>query len=227
MMRVEHIDLAMDVTTALLWQYNNAPNITGLLEDKNAWLAENYTQFWTDWYTDVFNLQTANEFGIAVWAIILDLPLFINNTPTAPNSKWGFGQYRKNFTHGNFAKDNDKFPNLTIEEKRLILILRYYRLSCRASISNAFGISNINEFLNWAFRNFGRVYALDGLNMTMSYVFQFTPSNNLLNFLKQYDILPRPCGVGIKYVLAQRKSWGFGQYRKNFTHGNFVGHNYA
>lgn len=226
-MRIELIDLAVDVTTALLWQYNNATNLTGLIDDKNDWLVANYTAFWGNWYTDVFNLGTCNEFGLSVWSVILNLPVFPNDVPSPTNLKWGFGAFRKNFNNGNFGKKTNNVPQLTTEEKRLVLKLRYYRLSSRASISNEWGIPNINAFLATAFADFGRVYALDGLNMTMRYVFDFSISTDLLEFLRIYDVLPRPCGVGIKYVLTGRDSWGFGADRKNFNNGNFIGSIYA
>jgi hypothetical protein len=79
----------------------------------------------------------------------------------------------------------------------------------------------VNEFLKIVFNDLGDVYMLDGLNMTITYVFKFTPSTSLMLALKEYDLLPRPAAVGIKYVFALRKTWGFGPYHKNFDNGTF------
>ena len=73
---IERFDFSVNVLRSLLWQYNNAPNIQALLQDKQTFYNQAQEQFWQDWLTNVFNLETANEFGLAVWSIILDLPLF-------------------------------------------------------------------------------------------------------------------------------------------------------
>jgi len=79
-----------------------------------------------DWYTNVFNLQTANDFGLAVWSQILSLPLFGKYKPDPPDKPiWGFGTNNQNFGHGNFTFNSGGI-NLTTEEKRLVLKLRYF-----------------------------------------------------------------------------------------------------
>ncbi|NIT55538.1 MAG: DUF2612 domain-containing protein, partial [Aliifodinibius sp.] len=66
--------------------------------------------------TDVFNLDTANDFGLSVWSVILNTPLTVeNNEPEPDNSNWGFGNNRKNFNNGNFTAFGSSFALKTEE----------------------------------------------------------------------------------------------------------------
>ena len=69
-------DCTIDLDKAIDWQRSKATKLKALIEKKQAWYQANHCDFWNDWVTDVFNLETANEFGLSVWSIILDEPLF-------------------------------------------------------------------------------------------------------------------------------------------------------
>jgi hypothetical protein len=215
-MQIQQFDYSVNLLQAILWQYNTAERLQSLLESKNSWYENNQNEFWQNWYDDVFNLQTANDFGLTVWAIILGLPLTITSVDPPNKDYWGFGAFRFNFTRGNFAASSSGI-RLKTEQKRLVLKLRYFQLVTRGAIPE------INEFLAFAFKDFGKVYALDGYDMTMNYVFTFAPPNSLLFVLREFDVLPRPAGVGVNYIITTLPAWGFGPYRKNFNRGNFIG----
>ena len=79
---------------------------------------------------------------------------------------------------------------LTLEERRAVLKLRYFYLTTSCSVPE------INKNLNRIFfDNFGALYMLDNLDMSVTYVFDFSPSDNLLTVLNSYNILPTPSGV--------------------------------
>lgn len=215
-MKIQAFDYSVNLLQAILWQFNEAERLQSLLEQKNNWYISNQTEFWTDWYNDVFNLQTANDFGLTVWAVILGLPLTITNPVIDTGDKWGFGEFRFNFSRGNFAPSSIGIA-LSTSEKRIILRLRYFQLVTRCAIPE------INEFLKSVFADLGSVYVLDGLNMTMNYVFTFVPNDNLLQVIQQFDVLPRPVGVGINYVITAIETFGFGEFHRNFNRGNFIG----
>ena len=224
-MRIQEFDFSVNLLQAILWQYNDAVNLQSLLQQKQDWYNVNQQEFWQDWYTNVFNLVTANDFGLAVWSIILNIPLSIDPTPDPPNKPiFGFGSNTltpnsyTNFINGNFSIGNSPI-GLTLEEKRLILRLRYYQLTSRTAIPE------VNAFLKIVFASFGNVYLLDGLNMTISCIFNFTPSTKLLFILKTYDLIPRAAGVRIRYLVGVNAIFGFGSSTltpntyKNFTNG--------
>ena len=217
-MDIANITTKVDFLNVLLWRFNEATTLTKLVTEKQLFEELNNNNFWQDWYTDVFNLQTANEFGLSVWAIILDQPIHLSfsGTPELPNNAWGFGSFRKNFNNGNFGRSNGDV-RLTDEEARIVLKLKYFKLVTRA---DAF---SINAFLAFAFGSLNTVFMLDGLNMTMTYYFDSTPSSSLIAALVDYDLLPRPAGVGIKYYDLSRATFGFGSSHKNFNNGTFIG----
>ena len=229
-MRVQDFDFSVDLMQAILWQYNRATNITGLIQEKQNWYNFNQEEFWEDWFVNVFNLETANFFGLSVWAYILNLPLFVPINPEDPDKPlWGFNAIDgafpnyintyQNFENGNFAIQGGNVV-LTLEEQRFILRLRYFQLCNRGAIPE------INTFLNYLCTSSpelgGQIWALDGFDMTMTYVFDFPISEQLRIVLQQYDLLPRPAGVGIKYIVITGTIFGFEEFYQNFENGNFI-----
>jgi len=107
MSQIQTFDFSVDLLRALLWQHNKAERLESLLRQKQAWYDANQSGFWTDWIADVFDLRTANDFGLAVWAVILDIPLVVASS-VDPDDKpiWGFGQYRENFNKGMLASSS-------------------------------------------------------------------------------------------------------------------------
>lgn len=229
-MNIQIFDYLVDILQTLLWQYDQATAIQSLVTQKQAWYEENQTQFWTDWYNNVFNLQTANEFGLNVWAIILNIPLQKGGTPD-PVGKLIFGFAPTPYTYGgspgnlNFFRanfsNNGSLPALTINQQRLILRLRYFQLITRGAVLE------INQFIAQVFPGVegftGTVYVLDALNMSMQYIFAGTLSQVLKRILIEYDILPRPAGVKLKIYSNITKIFGFGAFNQNFTNGSFIG----
>lgn len=204
-----------DPLVGVIWQYEKSENILSLLNSKKAWYDLNYLEFLVDWITNVAFLETANEFGLAVWAIILDLPLFTVSQPSPPSyPAFGFSPHGMNFENGNFAVDAPTINNLSVEQKRLILRLRYFQLTTRCSVPE------INEFLSVLFGP-GKVFVLDNLNMTITYVFTSAPDSGLMYVLQQFDVLPRPAGVEVDFMMSAVDGFGFDPYGLNFDNGNF------
>lgn len=217
-MKNQEFDFSVDILQALLWRWNNAPNLTSLLMSKQTWYDENQTDFWNDWFTNVFDLTTANDFGCAVWAIILKIPLAVIAPPdylTKP--VWGFGTHHKNFNRGNFAIQKQTTLPLTLAQKRLVLQLRFLQLITRGTVTEI----NRDIATIFARNGFGSVYVLDGLDMTCDYVFTFVIPSALNFVLLNYDILPRPAGVKLNIRTTVRSTFGFGSAHMNFNRGNF------
>lgn len=217
---IQLFDFSINLLSALLWQHNDAVNLQSLMQQKQSWYEENQTKFWQDWLVNVFDLRTANQFGIVVWSIILDFPLYINLAPAGDYENWGFGDNNQNFGNGNFASANGTSIQLPLETQRLALQLRYFQLC------NSGTVPEINRFMNFVFNQFngspdGTVYLQDNNNMTQIYKFNFVLSWDLVFLLQNYDILPRPCGVAQTYIDATSKTFGFGKDRVNFSGGNF------
>jgi len=217
MSRVEGLDTAIDLMQSLLWQYNDAVRLQKIIELKQLWYEANQADFWTDWVQDVFDLRTANEFGLSVWAIILDIPLSFSAPPSSESKiGFGFGTQRKNFNNGNFKSRTAGGVTLTTEQKRIALRLRYFQLVTDGTPFR------VNKFLGELFAADGLVYVRDNLDMTCTYIFSFYPPSQLQLILDEFDLLPRPAGVRFDYTTDLGDFFGFGSSKANFDNGGFA-----
>ena len=222
---IEEFDFSVDVLSALLWRNNESVSLASLLQQKQDWYETNHTQFWADWCANVFNLATANEFGLSVWAQILGVPLQLI-VPANSGPQFGFGpdsaghpNGRQNFNNGNFGT-SQAGVGLTLEQKRILLQLQYYKLISRCTVPE------INARLKAILGQYGSVYVLDGNNMQYTtYVFGFTPNSALQFILENFNVLPRPAAVGIRYIVSTRPAFGFGSFNQNFNNGTFWAEN--
>ena len=210
MSNIQGFDYSVNLLQSIIWQYSNAPNFTGLISAKQSWYDKNQSQFWKDWYNNVFNLLTANTFGLSVWSYILQVPTYVLETPE-PDDKplWGFNDNSAypilentylNFGNGNFSTRGQELI-LTNEQQRFLLRLRFFQLftTGNVEISNPFiesdpaaPVSGINNFLQYLIGTSdidydGTIYALDGLDMSMTYV--FTTENFPPRYYKRYKNL--------------------------------------
>lgn len=214
---IQIFDFTINLLRALLWKHNRAAHLEALVRSKDAWYGENQQGFWRDWLRDVFDLRTANAFGLQVWARILGVRLSVPIGPSNPDKPtFGFGEFFRNFTRGTFGRLGDGTQNLTIEEQRALLRLRYLSLISRVTIPD------MNRAMSAVFGDRGHVYALDPMDMSeVVYVFTFDPGRRLLGLLQEYDALPRPSAVGVRVTILTRPVFGFGPYNRNFTRGTF------
>ena len=189
---IKTFDYSIDVLRPLQWKENAAVKIHALLQNKQAWLDQNHTQFWQNFETDIFDIRTANDFGLAVWSIILDFPVFLNPGATTFTNNWGFGNFRRNFNNANFnssATASTEDQALSTEQLRLALRLWLYRLHMDGSITQT------NAILKDLFGHLGPAYVQDNLDMTIVFVFDFALSAEFLTVVEQDAIMPIPPGV--------------------------------
>ncbi len=214
--RIQETVFGEDLTKAQLWEYNQAEILQSLIAQKNAWYATNQTQFWSDWVSDVFDIRTCGQFGLVVWSIILNIPLNVNVVPTS-GPAFGFGVLNQNFNNGNFQISEAATVDLTIEQQRSLLLLRYNQLTGNCTVPF------INRMLKNILGEYGSIYVLDPLDMSrIIYVVDFLPSPELWFILYQADVLPRPAGVKIEFIIRGFEVFGFGSFNQNFNNGNFI-----
>lgn len=201
-----------DLTQVIKWLQNKAPSIQSIINSKSEWYERYNTVFWEQWEKDVFNLDTANEFGIYVWCEILGVPK--DNFVFDPmDNAWAFGKERKNFVYsgmnttipaanrelvgGNFFGAGNQVVR-SLEEARIILKLRYVTLISDgkiASINQAIQFA-INKGQPWDFQNLKFLYAVDSAS---------TPLNN--TGFKFPDIYVQDVLGVDKLELGTRRNW--------------------
>lgn len=192
---IQTFDTSVDVMQTILWQYDGATRLQTLLQEKQAWYDINQTQFWDDWYRDVFDLRTANYFGLSVWAIILGQPIIFNNVGDPAQIAFGFNShvFHKNFNRSNFARKDGFTYVLGIDAARILLQLRYFQLTSSGTVPET------NRMLKYVFGDMGLAYLVDNNDMTQEYIFTFALSADLKFLFTNFDILPRPAGVSSSY----------------------------
>ena len=216
-MVTQEIDYNVNILRAILWQYESAEKIVGLAQAKQAFVSQAQSQFWSDWERDVFNVNTANDFGLSVWARILNISLGFESEPDLTKVAFGFGTDRSNFASpSNFGNRAGGFVGLTLEQKRIVIKLRYIQLTHRPSVPI------INESIANVFGEGLSVFVYDNYEMEYAaYVFNQEPASQIRVILEKFDLLPRPSAVGVRWLVERKQSWGFGRERLNFGNGNF------
>ncbi len=206
------------ITRALRWQQNKAPRITSIITQKDQWYYRYNTQFWQQWESQIFDLRTANPFGLVVWCIILGLPLSIFNFEPLTNA-WAYGPQRGNYKDGDkpappYNELGFNFQGGGTESVSLLTDVRYAcQLRYVALVSNG-RQQWINEMLTyilnknepWDIASGKYFYLTDGTqdgsaigDMKMEYhVGPALPlSDQFINILNnpEYGILPQNSGV--------------------------------
>lgn len=214
-MKTQEFDYSVDLMRSILWQYESAPGMVQLARSDQAFIDSHNGKFWADWQRDVFDLTTANDFGLSVWSRILDYPITLASQKRTSGAIFGFGANHKNFELGNFGVGQDEETLLGTDEARALLMLRWFKLTMRPTIPN------INQALEIVFGP-GQVFVVDSYDMTYaSYIFLHEPNHKLRDLLNRTDALPRPSTVGSQWIVRPRPAWGFGVNRLNFENGNF------
>lgn len=191
---IQDLELNVDLLKSLLWQYSSAPNLQALVSAKNDWYAINQTQFWENWIVDVFDLRTANDFGLQVWSIILGQSLYTNFPPPPATDTWGFSANHKNFDNGNFGSTTGGNRVYSTTTARLLLRLRYFQLVSSGTVPET------NRMLNYLFADYGDAYLQDNNDMTQTYMFMFVIPSEIRYMLDNTDVLPRPAGVASEII---------------------------
>jgi len=168
----------IDVQRAIKWLHSNAPHVTKIIQDKAAFYNTNQNIFWENWKISVFDLRTANTFGLMVWCIILGVPSQLFGLYPG-NFSWAYGPNRQNFKYsggavanpntvgGNFYGGGDT-TLLSIQEVRWALQLRYAMLISNGSVKyvNRMLAYIFNEEKPWDFAAGKYFYCTDSTGIT-------------------------------------------------------------
>lgn len=209
-MTKQQFDFSVDVMQCLIWQYNDATKLQSIVENKQAWLDTNWRDFWDDWYVNVFDLRTANSFGISVWAKILGMQFATSDESVG--IIFSFDGGGQTFDNGSFVASDS--IALTLEQKRTILQLRYRQMTTGGSIDDMY------YAISTAFPG-GNI--IDNLDMSLTVVLSNQSTSLDRYILDTYDILPRPAAVKLSVYSDTNLDYrGFDDTSwQNFDNGSF------
>lgn len=183
----------------IISQYSNSPAIYQLISSMNDYIdpVANIDNF----YNLLWNVDTAEGYGLDVWGRIVGVGRVLQ---IASGTYFGFAEaadatsespfnsggpfFSGGATTGNFALSDDAF--------RVLIFAKALANICDGSIQAT------NQVLVNLFPGRGNAYVTDGLDMTMTYTFAFSPVLTPVEFaiVSQSGVLPRPAGVAATVV---------------------------
>jgi hypothetical protein len=187
----------------ILSQYANSPVLTDMIGSMNA--ALDPTQFFNDLYNDIWNVNTAQGYGLDVWGRIVGVTRNLNIPSPVTGTffgfeeagSWlGFGQAGGGFFAGSTGSGAQLTTSFTLQDPdfRTLIFAK-----AGANISNG-SIPAINNLLMNLFPGRGTVYVQDNQNMTLTYVSLFPLTTIELVILQQSNVLPNPTGVVVNFL---------------------------
>lgn len=173
-------------------QMGNSPTVLRLLESTSEYLDP--TADLDRFYNLVWNVDTAQGYGLDVWGRIVGVSRIIN---VADVQYFGFQQgHAETFGHGPFYSGETITHNFALSDTafRLLILAKALANICDGSIPG------INRVLMLLFPGRGNCHVTDGLDMTMTYTFHFFLTGVERAIILQTGVLPRPAGVSFTIV---------------------------
>lgn len=68
--------VTQELKRVITWQYDNATNLVSIVMSMESFFDESTKKFWDSWIDDVVNVDTANDFGLAVWGTLIGVKRF-------------------------------------------------------------------------------------------------------------------------------------------------------
>ena len=182
-----------DVWTTVLSQYANSPILTGIITAFAA--AMDATQDFDNFFDLIFNVVTAQGYGLDVWGRIVGaprtLPIAGGPGPAAfgfqePGNDWvGFGQ-------APFTSGSSTTTNVTLTDAQ------YRPLVLAKAMTNVWdgSIPGFNKILLALFAGRGTPSITDNGNMSITIALPFVPTS-LDTAVINSGVLPQPAGVVI------------------------------
>lgn len=180
-----------DIWATVISQYANSPILTGIIEAFNAAMDE--TVNLENFYDMIWNIQTAQGYGLDVWGRIVG----VLRTVSIPGSSTFLGFNEANswtgFGQGGFYGGGGISNNFVLSDADFrVLILA----KAAGNISDG-AIPSVNQILLNLFPNRGDCYVVDNQDMSLTYKFSFPLTPIELAIMEQSNVLPNAAGVAI------------------------------
>jgi len=176
----------------ILNQYANSPRIAALVDYTNGWVDPGADL--DAFYDYVWNVETAQGFGLDIWGRIVNIPRQITIQPLP--DYLGFEEALP----GSFPFNQEPFYdgphsggvyNLTDDAYRVLIMTK-----ALANISS-FTAPSMNALLSFLFAGRGDCHVEELGGMAIKYVFNFALQPWEASVIQQPDLMPRPAGVSV------------------------------
>jgi hypothetical protein len=193
-----------DVDETIISQYANSPRLLQIIRDMDE--AIDPRTDLDDFYNNVWNLATAQTWGLDVWGRIVGVSRVLR-LPGALTSVFGFSEATgcQPFGQAPFYSPQTNFTPYILPDEAFRAMIYVKAL---ANISGC-SFDTLNRAMQQIFLDYGRCYVHSNGLMKMRYVFEFVVPPTQLAILLNSNVLPRPTGVKL-FVLECIPSSTFG-----------------
>lgn len=186
---------AYDYWQTVLSQYGNSDILTGIIT--SFFEATDQTANMDAFFDLIWNINSAQGYGLDVWGRIVG----VTRTIAVPVASY-FGMEGPTGASGDPYNVSPFYTgsaltinfSLTDESYRTLILAK-----ALANISDC-SIKSINQILLLIFPGRGNCYVTDGLNMSMTYTFEFGLSAVERSIVENSGVLPRPAGVSATVI---------------------------
>ena len=213
---------ASELSRCQLWQYDKAPNLTAIMEDRIDFYDTQIGGFWKRWSSQVFSISTATTVGLNIWGRILGV-----SRPMVSATNYTFDTQNNlnwyNPTTGGWCKiwlenDDSDIPVFHVEQLSKLLastnsisddVYRKLLLGKIFAFNSNGSIKDINQFLSFIVA--GKAFSVwNNRDMTIDVRIGFVPTPSEMAVLTSPDFLPTPAGVLVNFYIADPlKTFGF------------------
>lgn len=200
---IGNINFTPDLSRCYLWQYDKATAMQTLLNGEVNFFNVSVGEFWNDWLTYIFNIDTADTdlspatvgFGLSLWGILLGV-------------QWGT------------YLDNGVQTPISADMYRRMLKARFFCFRSNGSVAD------INTYLQIVFDG-KPVFCRDNFDMTITILSYVELTAEELAVLLSPGFLPIPAGVLSNIItVAPDEILGFdGSELQTLDNGIFVSFN--
>lgn len=185
----------------ILAQYADSPKLLRIIDTFNQTMDTGV--FLDNFYDLVWNIETADTYGLDVWGKIVVVSRLLKVTPS--EKYFGFEEALSDPPEIGDPQPFEQAPFYTGEQATNTVSLSndVYRklimLKAMANITDC-TIPSMNKMLMYMFGESGKAYVRNDGGMAMSYVFEFSLSPSELAIVQSSGALPSPAGVTVNIV---------------------------
>ena len=184
----------VDYWPTVISQYANSPVILQMVQNFANWTAPGAVL--NDFYTLVWNIDTAVGYGLDVWGRIVGVGRVLKIS--GDQTYFGFEESTTEvgFNQAPFYLSGPVTSNYSLSDPayRQLILAKALANICNGSIPA------INQVLINLFGASGNAYVTDNQDMTMTYTFEFTLDPVQSAIVYNSGVLPRPAGVLVTVV---------------------------
>ncbi|HAK1938723.1 TPA: DUF2612 domain-containing protein [Salmonella enterica] len=196
-----------NVAATVLAQYAASPRLNALINSFNAALSPD--SFINDFYDLIWNIDTAETYGLDVWGKIVGVSRRL--TVSDDFNYLGFSEARMDSPVLDDPRPFNQAPfygGKSVTRTIRLSDAIYRRLIMMKAMSNITDCSvpDINRMLRFMFGKKRRAYVLNSSELRMSYIFEFALSSAELAIIQSSGVLPSPPGVYVSVVLKETRN---------------------